>query len=227
VALIEVILCSDYPTQLAVAATLNVAGFSPLKGNGELSLGYVVTLSLVDTVLLVGLIVLFLRAHGERLRDVLLGSRPIGGEVQLGLQLTFAALLFGILVLVAVQSLVPRLHNVVHNPLQDLIRGPRNAAIFAIVVVVPGGVREEIQRAFVLHRFTVWLGGGTAGIVVGSIAFGAGHIVQGYDAAIATGLLGVFWGIVYLRRGSMVAPLVSHSGFNLLQLLQYLVFAGR
>jgi membrane protease YdiL (CAAX protease family) len=227
VAFIEVILCSDYPTQLAVAATLNAAGFSPLKGNGELSLGYVVTLSLVDTVLLIGLIVLFLRAHGERLRDVLLGSRPIGGEVQLGLQLTFAALLFGIVVLVAVQSVVPRLHNVVHNPLQDLIRGPRNAAIFAIVVVVAGGVREEIQRAFVLHRFKVWLGGGAVGVVVGSIAFGAGHVVQGYDAAIATGLLGVFWGIVYLRRGSVVAPLISHSGFNLLELLQYLAFAGR
>lgn len=227
VALIEVILCSDYPTQLALAVTLNAAGFSPLKANGELSLGYVVTLSLVDTVLLVGLIVLFLRAHGERLRDVLLGSRPIGGEVQLGLQLTFAALLLGILVLTAIQTIVPRLHNIVHNPLQDLIRGPRNAAIFAIVVVVAGGVREEIQRAFVLHRFKVWLGGGAVGIVVGSIAFGAGHVVQGYDAAIATGLLGVFWGIVYLRRGSMVAPMVSHSGFNLLQLLQYLVFAGR
>ena len=85
---------------------------------------------------------------------------------------------------------MPGLHNVAHNPLQDLIRGPRNAAIFAIVVVVAGGVREEIQRAFVLHRFDVWLGGGTVGIVVGSIAFGAGHLVQGYDAAIATGLLG-------------------------------------
>jgi membrane protease YdiL (CAAX protease family) len=51
--------------------------------------------------------------------------------------------------------------------------------------------------------------------------------VQGRDAALATGLLGVFWGIVYLRRGSVVAPMISHSGFNLLELLQYLVLAGR
>ena len=90
-----------------------------------------------------------------------------------------------------------------------------------------GGVREEIQRAFILHRFDVWLGGGTVGLVVGSIAFGAGHIVQGYDAAIATGLLGVFWGVVYLRRRSVIAPIVSHSGFNLLELLQYLAFVRR
>ncbi len=112
---------------------------------------------------------------------------------------------------------MPGLRNVAHNPLQDLMNGPRNAAIFAIVVVVAGGVREEIQRAFVLHRFDVWLGGGTVGLIVGSIAFGAGHLVQGYDAAIATGLLGLFWGFVYLRRRSVIAPIVSHSGFNLFQ----------
>jgi membrane protease YdiL (CAAX protease family) len=226
VALLEVVLCSDYPTQFALAATLNAAGYSPIV-NGQLSLRYIVMLSLVDSVLLIGLIVLFLRSHGERVRDVLLGPHPVAGEVLLGVQLTFGALVFGIAVLTAVQALFPRLHNVVHNPLQDLIRGPRNAGIFAIVVVVAGGVREEIQRAFVLHRFKVWLGGGTVGIIVGSIAFGAGHLVQGYDAAIATGLLGVFWGIMYLRRGSVVAPIVSHSGFNLIELLQYLAFAGR
>jgi membrane protease YdiL (CAAX protease family) len=227
VALFEVVLCSDYPTQLALGATLNAAGFSPVKANGQLALGYVVTLSLVDTALLVGLIVLFLRSHGERLRDVFIGPRPIAGEARLGVTLTVAALAIGVAVLGAIQMAVPSLHNVAHNPLQDLIRGPRDAGIFALVVIVAGGVREEIQRAFVLHRFNVWLGGGAVGIVVGSLAFGAGHLVQGRDAAIATGLLGVFWGIVYLRRGSVVAPMISHSGFNLLELLQYLVLAGR
>ena len=203
VALLEVILCSDYPTQFALAATLNAAGFSPIV-NGQLSLRYVVTLSLVDSVLLVGLIVLFLRSHGERVRDVLLGPRPAAGEVLLGVQLTFGALVFGIAVLTAVQALFPRLHNVVHNPLQDLIHGPRNAGIFAIVVVVAGGVREEIQRAFVLHRFKVWLGGGTVGIVVGSIAFGAGHLRPGLRCShrhrVAGRLLGNHVSAARIRR---------------------------
>src|SRR5512135_418105 len=101
VALFEVLLCSDYPTQLALGATLNAAGFSPLRANGQLSLGYIVTLSLLDSVLLIGLIVLFLRSHGERVRDVLLGSRPIEHEARLGVTLTFAALALGIIVLTA------------------------------------------------------------------------------------------------------------------------------
>ena len=226
-ALVEVIVCSEYPTQFALAQTLNAAGFSPLDANGRLSLAYVVTLSLVDTALIIGLIVLFLRSHGERLSDVLLGTRPVAGEIRFGAQLTLAAVVLAVAVLMGIQALVPGLRNVAHNPLQDLMNGPRNAAIFAIVVVVAGGVREEIQRAFVLHRFDVWLGGGTVGLIVGSIAFGAGHLVQGYDAAITTGLLGLFWGFVYLRRRSVVAPIVSHSGFNLFQMLQYLAFVGR
>ena len=90
-------------------------------------------------------------------------------------------------------------------------------------VVVAGGIREEMQRAFVLHRFRVWLGGTTVGIVVSSVAFGAGHLLQGDDAALATGLLGVFWGLLYVRRRSVVAPVVSHAGFNLLEVVQYVL----
>jgi uncharacterized protein len=61
--------------------------------------------------------------------------------------------------------------------------------------------------------------------VVSSIAFGAGHFIQGADAAVATATLGAFWGAVYLRRRSIAAPVVSHAGFNLVQVLQYLAFA--
>jgi hypothetical protein len=95
--------------------------------------------------------------------------------------------------------------------------------LFALAVVVAGGIREEIQRAFLLHRFEVWLGGRTVGVIVASAAFGAGHLVQGVDAVIATGLLGAFWGVVYLRRRSVVAPMVSHAGFDLLQIGQFLL----
>ena len=221
VALLEVLICSDYPTQIALASTFSAAGFPP-----KLSLDYVVTLSLLDTALLVVLIGVFLYAHGERPRDVLAGGRPIGPEIKAGQPMTLVALAIGIGVLVAVKLLAPSLHNVPHNPLEELIRGPRDALAFAVVVVVARAVREEIQRGFVLHRFDVWLGGGMVGVVVGSVAFGAGHLLQGIDAAIATGLLGAFWGVVYLRRRSVIAPMVSHSGFNLLEIAQYLAGGG-
>jgi len=94
------------------------------------------------------------------------------------------------------------------------------------VVLVAGGVREEIQRAFLLHRFEVSLGGPVVGVLVTSIGFGAGHLVQGLDAAITTGLLGAFWAVIYLRRRSAAAPIVSHAGFDLVQIVPYLLGRG-
>jgi membrane protease YdiL (CAAX protease family) len=226
VAILEVLLCSDYPTQAALGATFGALGYGPYGAGGQLRVGFVVTLSLVDTALLVGLMVFFLRAHGERPRDVFLGFRPIAQELSFGLPLVLAAIGIAVAILGVLQLYAPSLHTVEHNPLQDLIRTPRNAGLFALVVVIAGGVREELQRAFLLHRFEEWLGGAKVGVVATSLAFGAGHLLQGVDAGLATGALGVFWAVVYLRRRSVVAPMVSHSGFNLLQIAQFLV-AGR
>jgi len=59
--------------------------------------------------------------------------------------------------------------------------------------------------------------------VVSSVVFGAGHFLQGADAAIATAALGAFWGATYLRRRSIASTVVSHAGFNLVQILQFLI----
>jgi membrane protease YdiL (CAAX protease family) len=222
VALIEVILCSDYPTQFVLNATFLALGFHAQGPNGGLNFGFVMALSLADTVFLVGLIMLFLVAHGESPSEVFFGGKPVVPEVRAGIPLTFVAFAIALLVLVTVRAVAPWLHTVEHNPLQDLMRTPGNALLFAGLVVVAGGIREELQRAFLLRRFERSLGGASVGIVVASTAFGVGHFVQGVDAVIATALLGAFWGIVYLRRRSVIAPMVSHSGFDLLQVVQFI-----
>src|SRR6476646_1806174 len=65
VALLEVLLCSDYPSQLALGATLVAFGLRTHASDGSLDVTYVVVLSLVDTAVLLGMIVFFLSAHGE------------------------------------------------------------------------------------------------------------------------------------------------------------------
>jgi membrane protease YdiL (CAAX protease family) len=221
-ALIEVLICSDFLTQFALSGTLAAFGYQPFV-QGRLSVGYVVTLSLGDAVFLVGLILILLSAHGERPRDALFGRRSVVPEIAIGVTLIVVALAIAVMVLLPIRQFAPWLHTVQQNPLQQLLRSPRDAWLFALVVLVAGGVREEIQRAFLLHRFDVWLGGPTVGVVVTSTAFGAGHLLQGVDAAMATGLLGAFWGVIYLRRRSCIAPIVSHAGFDLIQIVQYLV----
>jgi hypothetical protein len=136
VALLEVLLCSDFPTQLAVDAALRAFGYPPLDSAGQLRVSYVVGLSLADTVLLVGFVWLFLRAHGEKPADVFLGRRSVIDEIRVGIPLIAVALTLGIGVLLLMLRFAPSFHTVQTNPLQVLLRSPRNAALFALVVVV-------------------------------------------------------------------------------------------
>src|SRR5262245_27506245 len=72
-ALGEVALCSSVPTQIVISALLGAAGLSPLDAAGGLSRTFVVTLSLVDTVLLIVFMVWLMREHGESPRALWLG----------------------------------------------------------------------------------------------------------------------------------------------------------
>jgi membrane protease YdiL (CAAX protease family) len=217
----EMLLCSSLPTQLLLAVALDAAGLSAHTGDGQLSLAFVLALSLGDTLLLIGLMVALTRAHGESVWRLWRGTRPLGREVALGLGLVPLVVLMVGLLLGSLRVLAPWLQNVPENPLEALATGGAwNAVAFGLVAIVAGGVREELQRAFLLHRFERHLGGAMVGVVVLSTLFGLGHLVQGFDAAIATGALGAFWAVVYLRRRSSVAPIVSHAGFNSIEVLR-------
>jgi len=219
-----VLVCSDFPTQIFVGQVLALAGIRPFAADHSYSITFVVALSLLDSALLVSLVLAFLFVHGERPATVLFGHRPAWRETILGVLLVPVVFLVAMMVLVVVQQLVPALHNVVRNPLENLIRSPGDAVLLAAVAVISGGVREEVQRAFILHRFEQYLGGALVGLVLFSLVFGAGHAIQGWDAVITTATLGVFWGVLYLARRSIVAPMVSHAGFDLAEIARYVVW---
>jgi len=223
-AALEVVLCSGFPTQLAIGALLALAGLAPT--DGRLSLGYVSALLLTDATVVIGLVVWLRRLHGEPLGELLLGTRAAGREALLGLPLIFAAFGIAVVALLIVQGFAPWLRNVPVNPFQGLIQSGWDATIFLVVAILAGGLREEVSRAFALRRFERYLGGGYVGVVVFSVAFGAGHFVQGWDAMLTTGALGAFWGMVYLRRSSIVAPVVSHSGFNAAEIIRFAIWGS-
>lgn len=221
VAVFEIILCSSVPTQLALGYLLSLGGWSPTTANGALSLPYVMTLSLADTGLLIVLMVALLHAHGEDATSLWIGQRSIRREVLIGIALIPGIFLFVVVLLNALRLLFPGLHNVPTNPLEALAGdSAQDAAMFGLLAIVAGGVREELQRAFLLHRFEQHLGGAKVGVIVLSAAFGLGHYVQGWDAVITTAALGAVWAVIYLDRRSSVAPVMSHAGFNSLEILR-------
>ena len=217
---LEIVLCSGYPTQIAIAFALQAAGIGAMRGDGSLSATFIFTLSLLDTIVLLSLIVWLLRRRAESPRRVFFGEAAVGPEVALGvLSLPFVIALVAALMLTILRY-APWLHNVPNNPLESFLGTQTGLVMFLVVVIVAGGVREELQRAFLLHRFRADLGQPWTGVLITSLAFGLGHTLQGSDAAIITGSLGALWGVMYLRRGSAIAPVVSHSLFNSAELLR-------
>jgi membrane protease YdiL (CAAX protease family) len=225
-AALEVLFCSGFPSQLAIAYLMAAAGYQPYLADGRLSSTYVFTLSLADAVVVLGLVFLFLRLDGEAPKATFLGRRPAGPEVRLGILLVPVLFLVVAGMLGVLHRVGPWLHNVTSNPLEALLESPRDAWVFGVVAIVSGGVREEVQRAFVLRRFERYLGGASVGLALFSVAFAAGHLVQGRDVAVTTGILGVLWGLLYLVRGSVVAPVVSHAGFNVAELFRYTAYGA-
>jgi len=216
-----VIFCSGFPTQLLITPALVAFGVPIFDGRGSLSLRHVVWLSVLDTLVITALVLFFLRLHGERATAVLFGRRKPTTEALLGLALLPLCFLVIAAAALTIEAVAPWLRNPDGNPLAQLLRRWPDILVFTAVAVLAGGWREELQRAFVLHRFRTHLGGPVLGLVLFSVAFGAGHIVQGADAAILTALLGALWGAVYLRRLSVVAPMVCHAAFNIIEVVYH------
>lgn len=220
VAIVQIIAVSGLPTGLLVATVVMFAtNMMPFDDKG-LTLEFMATVTLLDTALIALLIRVFLELGGEDSGSVFVGRRPVWGELWRGLALVPVSFA-GVTVLVLVLRLVaPWLHNVKASPLEQYMHNPLDAAIFMVVVVLGGGLREELQRAFVLHRFDQALGGLRLGLALSSIVFGLLHVTQGVDVAMAIGLLGLFWGWLYMRRRSAIMSIANHAGFDALQVLQ-------
>ena len=218
----EIVLCSGYPTQLLISGVLIALGFDP-SPDGKLSGSFVFALATIDTALLLAIIVACLLRRGERPRRVWFGDAPPAFEAIAGVFTTPFVIALVIALTLIIRTIAPGLHNVPDNPLEGLLGERGNLWTFLFVVIVAGGIREELQRGFLLHRFKEDLGQPWMGLLITSVSFGMGHTLQGYDAALITGALGALWGAMFLTRGSALAPLVSHSLFNAGQLVLVLL----
>ena len=112
------------------------------------------------------------------------------------------------------------------NPLMEMINSPRQLTLFIIVGIISGGIKEEFQRAFILNRFRQHLGGAGRGLVIWSLAFGAGHYAQGVQGMCAAVILGFIFGALYLIRGNLILPITAHAVYNTLALLIYWFLIG-
>ena len=151
--------------------------------------------------------------RGRTLKSLGWSRRGRVREIRLGLWVFPGLLLLMFLVSRLFQAFLPGWVSE-ENPVLALIATPVDLVIFLAASLFVGGIKEELQRAFILSRFEDHLGGALPGLVLWSIAFGWMHNVQGADNAVKAGLLGLVLGLLYWKRLRLEAPMVAHALFD-------------
>jgi membrane protease YdiL (CAAX protease family) len=78
------------------------------------------------------------------------------------------------------------------------------------LVVIVAIAEETIFRGYLLLRFMGLGMGKTSAVVLSSAIFAVGHGYEGSAGLATVGVMGVLFAVVYLWRGSLVAPMVMH-----------------
>ncbi len=224
-ALFEVLLLSGLLS--SSLAVLPLAAFH--RKSAELLTNDVKTLSsflLLETAITIFFLVMVLKVHQETICS--LGFQWDHWERNLLIGLALVPFLFLINDFVAIifRNYLPKYYTE-KNPLTEIIHTPRQLALFVFSALVAGGIKEELQRAFIINRFGRYLGGAGVGLVLWSLAFGAGHYVQGAQGITIATIYGLIFGITYLVSRSLIAPIVAHGAYDALALLAYWFFSGR
>jgi membrane protease YdiL (CAAX protease family) len=190
-----------------------------LLGNVYLVVALMLTEASITLPIILGLVWL----RGQSLRSIGWGRGLLRKEALVGL--AFLPVLFGSTILISqlFQHFAPE-YVTQKNPLLDLIQTPWELGLMILSSLYVGGLKEELQRAFVLTRFEENLGGVAVGLGLWSLFFAFGHVIQGLDNAVAAGVLGLLFGVLFIRRRSVTGPIVAHASYDILTLLVYWKF---
>jgi membrane protease YdiL (CAAX protease family) len=220
VSLVEIALGLGFLTDALTATLLTRI---PALSNPLVSVQALAAWTLLSSLFLTLLIVLVLRCHGESLGELCLGRRRgvESRDLRLGFCLVPAIFLASYLLKSAIRHFLPNLYSGERNVFEDLMQTPGDLGLFLVVVLLAGGFREELQRAFIIVRFERGWGPGWAGAGLFAVFFGFGHLVQGRDEAIIAGVFGLLWGGIYVARRNLVATGLSHALFDALELIRY------
>jgi membrane protease YdiL (CAAX protease family) len=158
---------------------------------------------------LVSLVLYFLWNNHEPFSALGLKRRNLWGEIALGALLFIpffyvSGLLDGFLVTHGLHS--PK------TPFPSLIpgKGISGIALATLLVVIVAFSEETIFRGYLMLRFRGVTSSAAWSVILSSFVFSLGHGYEGSAGVVTVGVMGAIFAIVYLWRGSLIAPMTMH-----------------
>jgi membrane protease YdiL (CAAX protease family) len=190
-----------------IGPSLVLSFFVVKQGN----LGFVLTAvaTILRDLALVSLIFFFLWRNGEPLVRVgwtfAKGWRDIGLGIVLFIPLTFAIIRLDGLLRAAGFSAPPPPQSSILNA-----NDPGQILLAFVLVLVVAVAEETIFRGYLILRFRNVTASLTAAVLLSAVVFSLGHGYEGTAGVVTVGVMGLVFALVYVWRGSLVAPIVMH-----------------
>jgi membrane protease YdiL (CAAX protease family) len=158
---------------------------------------------------LVALILFFLWRNGESIQHLGWTLRNFWGEVLVGFVLFVPTFFFAGLVEQLLRS-AGLSAPMAPQPSFLTPSGTLQFVLAAILVLVVAVAEETIFRGYLSLRFHAISGSTLAAILLTSFVFALGHGYEGEAGVITVGVVGLILALVYVWRGSLVAPMTMH-----------------
>ena len=170
------------------------------------------TSNLLVEILLAGSAIAGLYGRREFLAKVFarLTMRRAANEVALGVfvYLVGRVLQMAIALLVSRLDLSPPPAPVSGQAAQPF--GPAGLALWMVFCLTVAVCEEFLVRGYLLQQLRHWCGNATVAVGATALLFGGMHFYEGVGAVIAITAMGVLYGIVMVRRGTLWAVIVAH-----------------
>jgi len=164
--------------------------------------------AIIQDLALLSLILYFVWRNGEGFHSLGWTLRKAGRELFVGIVLILPVI-YGIGLLEKALKQVG--FSILKSPPSYLTPSGTSEFLLAFLFLVVVAVAEEtIFRGYFILRFKSLLGSPAAALLFSSVLFSIGHGYQKAGGVIAVGILGLVIGLVYLWRGSLVAPITIH-----------------
>ncbi len=176
-------------------------------GQGGVGFPLTATIVISHDLGLLGLVLFFLWRNREPWASIGWVSRNVGVDVGFGIVL-FVPFFFGT---AALESVLQQL-GLSSPPMPSYLqaRNMTQGILGALLVVVVALAEESIFRGYLLLRLTTATRSTVAAVLISSAIFSIGHGYEGSVGLVTVGAMGAVFAIIYLWRGSLVAPIVMH-----------------
>jgi membrane protease YdiL (CAAX protease family) len=176
---------------------------------GSLSFVLTAVVTILRDLALVSLLLYFIWRNGEPVSAIGWKAGGISRELALGAALFVPMFL-------ASSALDGLLHSVGFSapstPVPAFARekGAAETLLAALMVVVVALSEETIFRGYLILRLRSLTSNSVAAVVLSAAIFSLGHGYEGTAGVLTTGFMGAVFALVYLWRGSLVAPVMMH-----------------